>query len=152
MKESVIIEIGGERPRTTIKVVGRERPMSTDYWDGNWLIVVINFIGRYFEGSYDSTILAQDFEAFLGLVDKFLAGTEGSIEFEPTDGRISLTLSTRTLGGAHVSCTWGSLDGLLESASAEWDLGYEDLVRLKTGLSAVLSTFPIVGHEGMDFV
>lgn len=42
MSEMVEVLIGGaESDHVRIRVVGREIPSATDYWDGNWLVTPI---------------------------------------------------------------------------------------------------------------
>lgn len=104
MSEMVEVLIGGaESDHVRIRVVGREIPSATDYWDGNWLVTPIELrVGR-FSGTLPADLRAEELRRFRSELEAAYERLDGEAVLASLDGWITLTVQCERNGSLRIA-------------------------------------------------
>jgi hypothetical protein len=87
-----------EYERLEIDVQGYERPATGDYWDDNWLSVVICIRAGGFRGKIDASFMTGELEKFLSELRSLLETLSGAATFNTMEEQLSLKLTGDGIG------------------------------------------------------
>ena len=128
-----------------IRPVCRERPNSTDYWDGNWLDVEVAIQSGTFRGNYRANLrtdeLASLLEGLVGLSDNL----SGEAALQSMEQWIRLQLAGDGKGHFHVSGDVRDQSGTGNRLTFEFEIDQTELAPIVRDLEAILSEFPVKG-------
>jgi hypothetical protein len=128
-----------------IRPVCRERPNSTDYWDGNWLDVEVAIQSGAFLGNYRANLrtdeLASLLEGLVGLSNN-LSGEAGLRSMEHW---ISLQLVGDGKGLFRVTGDVRDQPGTGNRLTFEFEIDQTEIAPIVRDLEAILSEFPVKG-------
>jgi hypothetical protein len=132
-----------EHEHVCIEVLSYERPTHGDYLDDNWLLVDISVSSGEFRGRARAAILTFEFTGFSEQLHALYDTLEGSAEFSPLEGQLSLKLAGD--GRGHIQ-----LEGELSEKPGygcrlSFSLAF-DQTQLHTSireLDAVIRAFPV---------
>jgi hypothetical protein len=140
-----VFEIRGEGGAIAVEVSRYENPDSPDATDRNWLSCRISVDVPPFSGSFEANLLTDDLEDLRNTLREFLLGSLEELSFEPFEQQMTLRVSKRAGGRAHVAGT------LRAAVAGRTELSFEllsDQSYLRGALSSLEELerdFPVVG-------
>jgi hypothetical protein len=143
------IGVGGENgSRVTIRIVDRENPSSSDFWDGNWLIVHLDVAVDGFHGGVDGALRIEELAAFRAAVMQVLVALRAGDKaiYETMEHWLRIELTVGNLGHIRVE---GEVAGPLRDCRLVFDFSSDQSYIQDTlaGLDQVLARYPIRGSR-----
>jgi hypothetical protein len=81
-----------EQERIEVDVLGYERAATGEYWDDNWLSVLITVRAGGFRGKADAAIQTSELVKFTSELEPLYESLNGSAEFETMEEQLSMKL------------------------------------------------------------
>ena len=129
-----------------VRVIGRERNASGDYWDGNWLVTPISIKAGRFRGELPADLRAEEFVRFRRELQEVYSSLAGEAVLASLDGWISLTVRCEPNGSLNVSGTANDRPGTGNKLEFEIEgLDQSHLPPIIDGLLEVEAAFPVIG-------
>jgi hypothetical protein len=137
---------GAEFNRLELVVSAYEYPHATDYYDGNWLAVVVSVQCGGFKGSISCNLTTYEFVEFLKQTSGLLGGQKKSAEYNSLEDRIHLEL--REEGRGHYELL-GMLrgDDLTTKLNFKLTLDQTQLRRTASEIASLLVVYPVRGQR-----
>ncbi len=129
----------------TVAVLGYQFPDAADYWDGNWLVVDIR-TGKTLRINRDPCLRTDELHQFHEDVSAMIAGAPMAklVPMEPYF-QLVLTKNADTDKIAVSARIWSS--GAKEQETISFDLGADDLSKLRCDLDEILKEFPVRARD-----
>jgi hypothetical protein len=143
-----VIRLGRERAEyLTLAIHGRNRPVSEDYWDGNWLWCTAEVAAGAFRGSVSNVIRNEDLIRFLPRLEDLYRRLDGEALLDTLEGWLDL----RVIGVGHgqVEVRGSLCDAPVDGNQLEFRLALDQtfLPPLIGQIRAAVEAFPIVGRR-----
>ena len=135
--------IGGEeRERVEVQVNGYERAPVGEYFDDNWVrVVVVVAVGR-FAGEYEATFLTSDFVGFRKELQALHHSLDGKASFSTMEEQLSLELVGNGRGGIELKGLAADVPGSDNRLEFVLQLDQSHLPNVLAGLDEILNEFP----------
>lgn len=132
-----------QHERLTIAVHGYERPAVGEFYDDNWLRVVVSIHCGAFRGEFDAAFLTSEIDAFRQQASVLYESLKGRAEFQTLEEQLSLSLTGDGLG--HIELRGEALDqpGIGNRLSFTVHLDQTELHSSLQSLNAILATYPV---------
>jgi hypothetical protein len=141
------IRIGGaERECVIVDVAARERPQSTDYWDGNWLHASVRVHVGGFDGRASGALRAEEFITFRDEVAALQQSLRGHATFSTMEDWITIKMMGNGRGHIEVTGQLHDEPGSVNRLMFRLELDQTHLPRVLAELDEVLIRFPVRGH------
>jgi hypothetical protein len=134
-----------ERAQLSLDVTRRQHASATDFWDGNWVAVDIVIAMGGWQGRYEASLRAEEFERFYAEVTKLRDGLSSPAEFVTMEDWLWLRLEGDGRGHVHVQGRATDQPGVGDTLSFAFDIDQTDLGPLASELREVIEEFPVVG-------
>lgn len=129
-----------------ISVRSRLHPSATDYWDGNWLVSVVDVKVGGFLGRIDADLRAEEFVSFRQELDALSERPTGTAQFDTMEGWVQLRLAGRSGGHLDVSGTVVDRPGTGNRLHFRIDgLDQTCLPAIIASLRVIEEAFPVLG-------
>ena len=142
-----IVRVGGERSEfLAITLLGRSHPAASDYWDGNWVRVVVEINAGGFRGKVDGDVRADELEAFrrdVALLDESLSGVA---HFTTMEEWLSIIATGDGHGHVELSCEVRDQPGIGNTLAFRLALDQTYLRPLVTQLTHATLAFHVIGR------
>ena len=146
--QMVEVRFGGEQTEyLALSVRGRAYRQSSDYWDGNWLLVTaVIHVGK-FSGQIPGMLRAEEIQLFTQQLQAFRQSLKGMVSFETAEEWLHFHIEADKLGKIEISGTlsddvsypYNSLKFTLTTDPSFLDAPLKQL-------QTVTQAFPIVGR------
>lgn len=138
--------VGGEQEHVDVSVMGRERPASGDYWDGNWLVTPIRIVVGHFRGEVPADLRAEEIHRFRTELESVYDNLKGEAVLASLDGWISLTVRCRTNGSLEIIGVVNDHPGIGNELTFSLEgLDQSHLPPLIGALRSVEDAYPVLG-------
>ena len=131
-----------------IRPLGRQHPGAGDYWDGNWIVSVIEVRVGGFRGEVGASLRADEFHEFSRQLGRLYASLQGDAVLDSMEDWITLRV-TATSGG-RLEVTGRVLDRAgngNELIFALDDLDQSYLPAVLSGLDDIQRAYPVLGEN-----
>lgn len=98
-----ILFTGHQQGLLSITIIGRERPESDSYWDGNWLLATIKVKTDKFSANVSGTVRADELVNLSRDLQLLHDTLEGNLVFTTIEEWISFRIDIDKLGGIRLS-------------------------------------------------
>jgi hypothetical protein len=129
-----------------IRPIHRERPDSTDYWDGNWLSVEISIQSGAFRGKYQANLRSDEFATLLGGLVELSDNLAGEAALQSMEDWIRVQLVGDGRGLFQVTGYARDMAGTGNRLTFEFEIDQTELAPIVRDLEAILSEFPVRGE------
>lgn len=128
-----------------VTITGRSIPDATDYWDGNWLVAVVDVKAGGFSGHYSAYFRVDELLGFRNQVASLYESLSGTAAFQPMEEQLQLQLEGD--GKGHIVVRGRARDEAGIGNVLTFDLGLDqtDLPQLVRSLEDTLTAFPVRG-------
>ena len=130
-----------------IKMLRRNHPTATDFWDANWLSVRVQVRAGGFEGRANGDLRAEELAAFRDGLARLHQTLKGEASFETMETWLSLRVTADGLGHMQVRGEVRDAPGTGNRLTFALALDQTDLPELLEGLDAICREFPAVGER-----
>ena len=138
--------LGGDKTQLlTVRVLGRSHPGANDYWDGNWVNVVIDIVVGGFRGSLGACLFSEDFVHLHQGLSKLHSSLSGRYEFEAMEEQ--LTLQIFGDGKGHFEINGVVIDQAANGNQLHFSFDVEQtcLPNVLAELDEIIRQFPVKG-------
>jgi hypothetical protein len=141
------IQIGHESgARVRIQVLGRLHPDATDYWDGNWLMTLVNIVVGSFVAEISADLRANELDSFRQELAVLYSTFGGSAVLRSLEGWLDMTVSMTSAGSLQVDGHARDSVGRANELSFHIDsLDQTDLPSIIDSLEEVGVFYPMIG-------
>jgi len=143
--DELTITIGTPAEGISFTILHRTHPTAHDYWDGNWLSVIVKYSLGRFAGSIPCDIRTEELKAFRSQLLPLYDALVGTAEFATMEGCVGIKLAGNRLG--HIECTGLLMDepGIGNRLSFKFRMDQSYLPSLLQELESANAKFPVVG-------
>jgi len=128
-------------------VIGRQFPDATDYWDGNWLDVAVNYTGNSSDVRVGGSILhLSELQKWLIECKQIYATLSGEAHLKCMEPNLDVKIKMEIRGRCKFFI-FLSNDPLIEKHSFIFELDQSYLPPLIQSLEALLHSYPLKGRE-----
>jgi hypothetical protein len=128
-----------------IRPICRERPSSTDYWDGNWLSVEVAIRSGAFRGNYRANLRSDELARLLEGLAHLSQNLSGEAALQSMEQWIDLQLVGDGKGHFHVTGYVRDLPGTGNRLTFDFEIDQTELGPIVRDLEAILGEFPVKG-------
>jgi hypothetical protein len=136
--------IGGEeRERVEIQVNGYERSPVGEFFDDNWVRVVVVIAVGGLSGKYAAAFLTSDFVEFREELQTLHRSLQGKASFSTMEEQLSLKLTGNGRGGIELKGLAADFPGSNNRLEFVLQLDQGHLPKVLAGLDEILNEFPL---------
>jgi hypothetical protein len=139
---------GAARECLVIEVFERERPQSTDYYDGNWLHASVQVHVGGFDGRVSGSLRAEEFVGFRDEVTALHQSLDGDATFRTMEDWLTVRMKGDGRGQIEVKGQLYEDPGSVNRLMFRLELDQTFLASILAGLDQVVTRFPVRGHPG----
>ncbi|MFA9441774.1 hypothetical protein ACDA63_19260 [Uliginosibacterium sp. sgz301328] len=127
----------------TIEVHSYERGVTGDYYDDNWLNVIVSIKAGGFSGHFPTSFLTEDFFSFHEEVSALYETLKGSATFSTMEEQLSLSLVGNGRGGIKLTAVAVDEVGIGNQLKFAFPIDQTHLRSLLHDLKEVQAAFPV---------
>ncbi len=141
-----IIRLANASESLLLRICGRTKPESQDFWDANWLGCSAEVCAGAFSRQVDRSIRNQDLDRFMNALE-VLDGRAGEALLDTLDGWLDVRVKRDEQGNVEARCELA--DNPVGGNQLEFHLTLDrtTIPALVAQLREVLERFPVVGLE-----
>lgn len=136
---------GSDREKVLVTVRNYERAVTGEYYDDNWLSVVVEVSAGAFSGKFDAAFLTQDFVGFRDQLSVLYDSLKGEANFTTLEDQLSIRVAGNGRGGLTVTGEALDQPGNGNKLVFEFALDQTSLVPVLRELNEIVSLFPVRG-------
>ena len=131
-----------------INVVGRECPLSSDYWDGNWVRSTIKVSAGGFTGKVKASLRSEEFVKFKNELSILYETLSGQAYFTTMEKWLSITVVGDGLGHFEAQCKLSDNAGAGTGNTLHFSLHFDQtfIPEMIAGLNRIITVFPVIGN------
>ena len=134
-----------DREKVVVTVRGYERAPTGEYYDDNWLTVVVEVSAGAFSGKFDAAFLTQDFVSFRDQLRGLYDSLKGEANFTTLEDQLSIRVSGNGRGGLVVAGEALDQPGVESKLLFEFALDQTSLLPALRELNEIVFLFPVRG-------
>lgn len=141
------LRIGGaEREFIAIAILGRGESDVDDYWESNWLSVIVEAHAGGFSANFPSQVHADDFHRFRDSLAEVYRQVAGDAEFRTIDGLLTIRVCVGARGEVEVDGDIIDQPGDGNRLRFHLDLDQSFLESALSQLRQTVKEYPVVGR------
>jgi hypothetical protein len=140
MKE---IQISSGGANVTVRVLGYERPSSSDECDANWLKCIVDIDVFPFRGSYEASFATQDFLRLEREISAMHSKLCGEAIFDPEEGALDIRFKINSLGQVLIEGKAVVLGETRANLKFSFSTDQSYLGKLRQELASAVEEFPV---------
>jgi hypothetical protein len=138
--------VGHASEYLAIQPLYREYPDADDYWDGNWVVSLIDFAVAGWLGSYTATLRTDEFSRFYAELLALSRTSKGSAIFSSMEDWLQIRVKRKSIEEIKADCILQARSHPLTRLELSLDLEQEDLARIISGIETVREMFPVISE------
>jgi len=138
------MRLNGDTGKLEIKILGRIKPETDDYWDANWLESEIEVDILGFNALYGANLRVDDLQTFYERLTPLQDGSAKKAEF--TTMEEGLYLHCEVAPNGQINCKGIARDDTGISMDFKLQIDLASLDVFVSELKAVLASYPLVGN------
>jgi hypothetical protein len=146
VNDDLFVRIGSASDHAiVVRPTRRERPESTEYWDGNWVIADVEVAAGAFRGRYGTSLRAEELHAFRDGMRALGSKLDGLAAFKTIEEQLRIQIVGDGRGHFHAACH--AIDAPGDGSRLTFDVDFDqtELVPIVRALDRICDAFPIVG-------
>ncbi|MCA8977000.1 MAG: hypothetical protein KDC98_19915 [Planctomycetes bacterium] len=148
MPESLELVIGGgEHERLAVALLGRTSPESKDAYEGNWIEARVMIAVGGFRGSFECTLLAQDFARFLPQLRRLETELSGVAEFSSMEDQLGFVMRGDGQGHFEVEGHVSDQPGCGNRLAWSFSIDQTFLPAMVASVSAITAAYDVRGRR-----
>lgn len=139
-----IVHLGGDkRDYVTIRVNSRSN--APDYWDGNWMVCIVEVHAGGFRGQFEANLRTDEFERFHNEVKPLYDKLTGKAAFRAMEEQLVLELEGDGRGHIHIRGQACDMAGTGNTLNFKLDIDQTQLFGTMAQVGELLNRFPVRG-------
>ncbi len=129
-----------------IHVKNREYPLSSDYWDGNWVKSIINVSAGGFTGKVRASLRSEEFVEFMNELSMLYKELSGQAHFTTMEKWLSITVVGDGLGHFEAQCKLSDNAPVGGGNTLYFTLHFDQtfIPGMLDGLNRIVTAFPVI--------
>lgn len=129
-----------------IHVKNREYPLSSDYWDGNWVKSIINVSAGGFTGKVRASLRSEEFVEFMNELSMLYKELSGQAHFTTMEKWLSITVVGDGLGHFEAQCKLSDNAPAGGGNTLYFTLHFDQtfIPGMLDGLNRIVTAFPVI--------
>ena len=130
-----------------IHVINREYPLSSDYYDGNWVGSTIKVSAGGFAGKITASLRSEEFVKFMNELSMLYEELSGQAHFTTMEQWLSITVVGDGLGHFEAQCQLSDNAPAGGGNTLYFTLHFDQtfIPGIIAGLKRIITAFPVIG-------
>jgi hypothetical protein len=131
-----------------IHVINREYPLSSDYWDGNWVRSTIKVSAGGFTGKVTASLRSEEFVKFMSELSMLYETLSGQACFTTMEQWLSITVVGDGLGHFEAQCQLSDNAPAGTGNTLNFTIYFDQtfIPGMIAGLNRIITAFPVIGN------
>ncbi len=132
----------------TIHVINREYPLSSDYYDGNWVGSTIEVSAGGFTGKVSASLRSEEFVKFMNELSMLYEELSGQAHFTTMEQWLSITVVGDGIGHFEAQCKLSDNAPSGTGNTLNFFIYFDQtfIPGMIAGLNRIITAFPVIGN------